>query len=64
MNLQELIIWIFALMVALGGAVNGLQAFGIFGLVFGGVIGLFVGLVLGVLIAKLIFFFELSKKRN
>jgi hypothetical protein len=63
MNLVELIIWVFAALLAIGLAVVGYNWFGLLGVVGGLAVGAFVGLCIGVGTAKLFYRPRPRKKR-
>jgi hypothetical protein len=62
MNLNELIIWIFAIVLSVGSAVNGYRAFGFVGLLVGAILGLLIGILSGVWLTKMAY--QLSSKRT
>ena len=64
MNLAELIIWSFSVVLAMGLAVAGYNCFGPIGAVSGVVAGILVGIITGGSISKLFYRSRRRKKPN
>lgn len=62
MNLIELILWIFSVIVAAVAALYGFKLFGVFGLVAGIILGVVVGLVIGTSVIRLMNLVFFSKQ--